>query len=486
MSNNYGYMKKVTAVIVTWNKRSDVLNLLDALTTLEYPKLDVIVVDNASTDGTADAVRAHPSKVYLIENRENIGGTGGFNTGIRYALDNCCPHYVWLLDNDARISPTTLRNMVSAMESDRSIGVAGSCILSPEDSSLIVEAGGFVDFRTATWKPHLRYKRYDPVAANGKQEEVHYVPACSALVRTELFHRVGLLDERYFLHWDDVDFCFRVRESGYRVVSVMDAPAYHGVEKGHNPITLYYDFRNALQFFAKHADGLSRLRCFSRILGSYLTSYCYLRLLGRLAPARYLLSGLIDFLARRGGRAGMEPSAILEEEGESCGVETDLPPGMKKIIVFAVGGYDEVVAAVGYLKRCSPACSLTIAAAAERAEAYRLPFVEEVVSFDLLRDGFAAKFSTALNILARGYDCGVSVGNRFTIPYSFLVRKNFIYRPAVDRLQQSSSSLSAIWKIPVSMAGGWLLMLRYLLPVMGVGRSVVDSASNGLRTIPRR
>ena len=154
---------RVTIVIVNWNRKDCVLNLLDSLRSMSTRGNRIVVVDNASTDGSAEAIRNHPLSVTLLENQENLGGTGGFNAGIRYALEYFEQDYLWLLDNDAEVTPDTLAQMVGAMTRNASIGVAGSCILSPEDRAIIVEAGGFVEQRSGTWRPNLRYQPYTPM-----------------------------------------------------------------------------------------------------------------------------------------------------------------------------------------------------------------------------------------------------------------------------------------------------------------------------------
>ena len=95
----------VTVVIVNWNRHECVLSLMDSLWTVDQSELRVIVVDNASSDGSAAAIRDHALPVILLENSENLGGSGGFNTGIRYALEHFDQQFIWLLDNDAEVTP---------------------------------------------------------------------------------------------------------------------------------------------------------------------------------------------------------------------------------------------------------------------------------------------------------------------------------------------------------------------------------------------
>ena len=100
---------KVAIVTVNWNKRDYVLNLLNSLKHINYDNYNIIVVDNASTDDSVTAIKEHFPNVNLIVNSENLGGTGGFNTGIKYVLEATDKYkYIWLLDNDAVVEKDTL------------------------------------------------------------------------------------------------------------------------------------------------------------------------------------------------------------------------------------------------------------------------------------------------------------------------------------------------------------------------------------------
>lgn len=438
----------------------------------------VVVVDNASTDGSSDAIRNHPLSVTLLENKENLGGTGGFNTGIRYALHLPDQEFIWLLDNDALVVSETLQKLVEAMTRDASIGVAGSCILSPEDCSVIVEAGGFVDQCSGTWTPNRRYESHHPLQGRELVESVDYVPACSALVRVSVVRKIGILDERFFLHWDDIDFCASVREAGYRVVSVLDSIAYHGAEKGHSSMTLYYDFRNALLFFGKHASGLDLLRTYFNVLNSYLSSFIYMRLLGKKILAAYLRKACLDFLACRFGRSGISPDALRELVVQKPPVRDQSLSGCVRVVLFAVGSYDEIASALAAIKARSPQASLVVAVAADRAEAYRLPGVERLIIYDLLKDGLVGKLKTAGAILTGSFSYGVTTGVGFTVPYAFLLGRNFTFEANGGKLVLSEVSWKGLWKLPVAFMFGKLFATLLLIPTWVVALKIAKLAKD--------
>lgn len=461
----------MTVVIVNWNRRDSVLSLLDSLLLLEHRALTVIVVDNASTDGSVAAIQQHPLPVVLLENRENLGGSGGFNTGIRHALQQLEQQFIWLLDNDAEVIPVTLAALLKVMAEAPSVGVAGSCIMSPEDHSLIVEAGGFVDQASATWRPHLRYQRHEQFHGRSLVEKVDYVPACSALVRCEVLAKIGLLDERFFLHWDDIDFCARVREAGHQVVSVLDSPAYHGAEKGHSSMTLYYDFRNALLYFGKHASGVRLLRTYVNVFGNYLSSLVYFRLLGKRTLAAYLGEACCDFFTGRYGRARTSPAELHDPPLTKPVLWDESLSECVRVVLFAVGPYEEIVSALTAIKGYSPRASLAVAVTADRSEIYRLPGVDRLIVYDLMKDSLLRRLKTAGVLLAGRFSYGVTAGKGFTVPYAFLLGRNFTFEPDGAHLAPSEVSWRGVWKLPLALLLGKFCAALLLLPACAIAHT---------------
>ncbi|MGK2905866.1 MAG: glycosyltransferase family 2 protein [Desulfuromonadales bacterium] len=453
---------RVSIVIVTWNKWVDVLNLLDSLYVICCASTNIIVVDNASTDGTAEAIRQHPLSVILIENSENLGGTGGFNTGILYALDNFEQDFIWLLDNDAQVDPKALTALLSVMTDDVSIGIAGSCILNPAQQSQVVEAGAFVDLKSLSWKPHLRYEPY-PSGSQLTQIDVDYVPACSALVRREVFMSIGILDERYFLHWDDVDFCYRSRHAGYRVVTALKSKVFHGAEKGYSPTGLYFDVRNSLLFAGKHLTGFARWSATFRVCVRGQSAAVFFRLLGESQFEWCLTTAFDDFVHQRFGRAPRLSDASIP----TCGVDGGVPAAAlgfcRKILVFGTGSQSEIESALAAIVKAAPSATVDLAIAAERAGAYRSHlWIRKFVSFSLSGDSPVRQLKTSLNILLTGYDCAVSAGSGFIVPHAFLVRKNYCFDGATERLMVSRVSLTKIWLLPLALCCGAMLALKIL------------------------
>jgi len=137
----------VLIIIVTYNKKEYISNLLDSLRDIDYKNHDIVVIDNASTDGTESHLKENFPEVTVIRNRENTGGSGGFNTGLSYAFEKEKYKYYWLLDNDVVVSKDSLRILVNTLDDNSDIAVAGSQMCQLDNPGVTNEIGAFVNFR---------------------------------------------------------------------------------------------------------------------------------------------------------------------------------------------------------------------------------------------------------------------------------------------------------------------------------------------------
>ena len=307
---------KVAIVIVTWNKKSYVMELLTSLRSINYDNHDIIVVDNASTDDTCQTIREQFPHVNLIVNSENLGGTGGFNTGLRYVLEKGGYKYTWLLDNDAVVERETLIELVKVMEEDDEVGITGSVIMEP-DMDMIVELGAFVSWSIGTWKPNYRNNRLSAMK-DMSTTEVDYVAACSSLVRNEALYKIGVMDERYFIHWDDIDLALRAKQAGYKVMASPKSKAYHGLEdKPINPLISYYDIRNGLLTITKHQSGVKRFLYILNMLRGTGKGVVYSLLSGLHTTSKLLIYGPLDFIRGKFYKSGLSVKTDDSPDPES-------------------------------------------------------------------------------------------------------------------------------------------------------------------------
>lgn len=266
---------RVLTIIVTWNKQQYVIDLLNSISLLNYPKeaIDILVVDNASTDDTVELIQSKFQDVHIICNEENIGGTGGFNTGLAWAFEKQGYDYLWLLDNDVRVHKNALIELQNVLEDQADVAVAGSTMMQLDAPHKINEMGAFLErgngqllFNRHHQKvPSLQGRSIEDLLVDDldlsqivsdcqSSMDVDYVAAASMLVRADVAKEAGLWDD-YFIHFDDVGWCQKIADTGHRIVVSARSIIWHmsAVTKVPSWI-LYYDNRNILYLLEKYGN----------------------------------------------------------------------------------------------------------------------------------------------------------------------------------------------------------------------------------------
>jgi GT2 family glycosyltransferase len=211
---------KSSVIIPVWNGRQHLPACLDALLAQDYPDFEVIAVDNASTDGSADFVARNYPKVRLIRNKRNLGFAGGCNVGLRAAQGDI----LMLLNQDTSVRPGWLQVLAEALQ-EPGVGVAGCKILYP-DGKTIQHAGGWIEWPWGLARHHGQGEQ--DTGQWDVSRSVEYVTGAAMAFRRDVLDQVGLLDEGFWPgYFEDSDFCFRVRETGYEVWYIPDAVLVH-------------------------------------------------------------------------------------------------------------------------------------------------------------------------------------------------------------------------------------------------------------------
>lgn len=260
-----GISPAVTFVVLSWNECELTLDCLASLYKQTYPSFTVVVVDNGSHDGSVAAIRAAYPDVAVIENARNMGVAAANNQGIRYAM-NAGSDYVFLLNNDTMLDPHMLEQLVSAAESDESIGMTAPAMLYFDRPEIIWCGGNSIDWRTGNTIRRYDGQKIDSVR-DLNPEDVDFITSCSVCIKRQVFESVGLMDERYFIYYDETDFFVRASTRGWRAVFVPQARMWHKVSatmgEG-SPRTDYYMSRNRFLFLAKHLRGFRRVMALTR------------------------------------------------------------------------------------------------------------------------------------------------------------------------------------------------------------------------------
>ncbi|URZ06309.1 glycosyltransferase family 2 protein [Clostridium felsineum] len=287
-------MRKLAVVICNYNKKDYVLKCIASVLKSSYKDLDIYVIDNASNDESIEAIKNEfLSKVNLIENKQNLGGSGGFNTGIKEALKHQYK-YIMLLDNDVVLDKNAIENSVDYIEKNSDTAVVGSKIYSMDNKNKIQEMGAKIDFQNFYIEP--LYKGYTDSADLPEVVQCDYVPACAMLIRVEALKKVGMMDEGNFIYWDDIDFGYRFKREGYKVSVYSKSIVWHkmGVAQRINTFGTYYFWRNRIHFFSKYIEK-SKVKKFSLKLFDEIMQAVYsCNYIGKYNSARTILTAVDD------------------------------------------------------------------------------------------------------------------------------------------------------------------------------------------------
>ncbi len=341
---------KILIIIVTWNKKEYVIDLLKSLSFLSFPEkqLDILVIDNASNDGTVEALKAEFKHIKLIQNAENIGGTGGFNTGLGWAFEQPESKYdfLWLLDNDVVVHKDALTELVTELEENPEVAIAGSTMMQLDFPWRINEMGAFVDRgsgRLIFNRHHEEIPRWQGKPfkellnddADLSQQlmycqssmDVDYVAAASLLIRAPVAKKAGLWMD-FFIHFDDVEWCLRIAKAGNRVVVSAKSLIWHVSAIAKVPSwVLYYDNRNVLYLLEKHSDETAIKNTTRQILKKTL----YYQLLGKNDLAELHLQALDDYKDRITGKKDIQLPYQFQPISEASSIFKD--PDIKSIII---------------------------------------------------------------------------------------------------------------------------------------------------------
>jgi hypothetical protein len=244
----------VVIVVVNWNGKELTLECLSSLRKLTYPNVQVVLVDNASVDGSVEAVCDSFPEVMVLRMISNLGFAGGSNEGIRAAQRKgaAC---ILLLNNDTVVDEQCLGHLVTRILSDQSIGIVAPKIYYYSDSRRIWYAGGMLSFwKGVMWHTGIRDEdrgQYDVAL------ETEFASGCCMLVAGEVIERVGLLDESFGMYSEDVDWSMRARKAGYRIFYEPKAIVWHKVSASAGGNLSWFKLKNKflsnMKFFRRYA-----------------------------------------------------------------------------------------------------------------------------------------------------------------------------------------------------------------------------------------
>lgn len=222
----------------------------------------LIIADNASTDDSIDWIRKHHPSIQIIQNNHNFGFAEGYNQ----SLSGIEAEYFVLLNSDVEVTPGWLEPLVQAMDQDPSLGACQPKILWEQQRELFEysgASGGFIDF---LGYPFCRGRIFGSLETDHGQYndpiEVFWASGACMMVRAKLFKEVGGFDGSFFAHMEEIDLCWRIRNSGYAIKCIPSSVVYHvggATLPKNNPGKTFLNFRNNLTMLWKNLPRSRRI-----------------------------------------------------------------------------------------------------------------------------------------------------------------------------------------------------------------------------------
>jgi len=248
---------RTAIIILNWNSPQLTADCIRSLLAMDAKDYEVVVVDNGSSDGSAQWLPREFPQITVLPQSCNLGFAGGCNAGIRYALERNV-EYILLLNNDTYVASDFIREMLSRMEGDAQIAVVCPKIYFADHPNVLWYAGG--DFSLWTGTPrHRGWKRIDQGQFDGNQV-IAQATGCAMLVRSDALRDVGLLDEQFWAYAEDLDWSLRFLEQGYRIALAPRAHVWHYdgatsvklMGSGSQAVRQFFSTRNMVFVARKH------------------------------------------------------------------------------------------------------------------------------------------------------------------------------------------------------------------------------------------
>jgi GT2 family glycosyltransferase len=244
--------RHLAIIILNWNNANDTVFCLDSLVNLEYPAFQIFIIDNGSTDDSVAQIQKSFPDIEVIQTGQNLGYAGGNNVGIKEALTRGFD-YIAIINNDIRLDPEAIPHLIKYL--DNAVGdVVTSLIVEFPSETIVWALGSQVNHRTG----YVNRIGAGDIAKKWQNTPPFCVDAVSGamfIAKREVFEKVGLLDEKFFLYYEEIDWSLRVKLAGYTIQAVPSAIASHKVSATlgvTSPIIDYYMLRNHLYLISKH------------------------------------------------------------------------------------------------------------------------------------------------------------------------------------------------------------------------------------------
>lgn len=224
-------MNSISIVILTRNRKLLLKNCLDSLIFNKKLNYKILVVDNNSSDGTQVLLKQYKS-VSIINNKQNLGVARARNIGIKRLKSD----YIVFMDDDAFIEKDSFSKIIHFLQKNKKVGIIGPKILYPS-GKIQESARTFPSFSSIIWRGTFLHRIFPKISFYKNYvlsdfdhlsiKEVDWVMGACQIIRKEVFKSIGLFDEKYFVVYDDIDFCYRAKKAGWKIIYYPNLRVYH-------------------------------------------------------------------------------------------------------------------------------------------------------------------------------------------------------------------------------------------------------------------
>ncbi len=247
---------RTAIVILNWNGEKFLRQFLPILVENTNPQIArICIIDNASTDTSLQFVANNYPQIQLVRLDKNYGFAGGYNRGLKEIE----AEYFMLLNSDVEVPNNWIEPLVELMDSDKTIGICGPKLIDYNNRSKFEYAGAAGGYIDKYGYPFCRGRLFESLESDNGQhdtrEDCLWISGAALFIRSEIFFRVGGFDDDFFAHQEEIDLCWRVQNSGYRVVCEPKSKIFHiggGALPKSNPFKTFLNFRNNLYLIVKN------------------------------------------------------------------------------------------------------------------------------------------------------------------------------------------------------------------------------------------
>lgn len=248
---------KIFILILNWKNKEDTIKCVDSVKKINYPSFEIVLIDNGSDDGSVEAFQTLFPEIPLLCNNKNLGYAEGNNVGMRYAIKNGAD-FILILNNDAIVDPNILHAFVKASKSNPKGGIFGAKVLNQNNE--FHHFGGVWDAKKC---------EFQTVLASQKYKKVDYVCGCSFFIKRKVIDSIGYFESKFFLLWEESDYCFRAKRHLFDTYSVQDAVISHKISasfKGGKPQMHYFWWRNRLFWISRNTSKKEKFLAYRKVL----------------------------------------------------------------------------------------------------------------------------------------------------------------------------------------------------------------------------